>query len=120
MGAVLIEKHFTINHSLNLPDHEASLDSTEFSRMVQRVRLVHKSMGNGIKTILETEKKWRTAARKSIFSARMIRQGSIISSHDLTIRRPGDGIHPHLLNIVIGRRALCDIPANTLLNWSLL
>jgi N,N'-diacetyllegionaminate synthase len=78
MGAVVIEKHFTLDHALKLPDHEASLDPIQFSRLVERVQLVSKALGDGIKRILPTEEKWREAARKSIYSAKAMAAGSII------------------------------------------
>lgn len=119
LGVVIIEKHFTLDHSLKLPDHQASLDPAAFKQLVQRVRLVSQALGDGVKSILETEKKWRFAARKSIFSARKIKQKHVIQPEDLTIRRPADGIHPHYIELIAGRRAVCDIPENTLLTWDM-
>lgn len=119
LGALIIEKHFTLDHALQLPDHQAALDPQAFKKFVQCVRLVPKALGTGIKTILETEKKWRAASRKSLFSARTIKQGEVIRLKDITIRRPADGIHPHYLELIVGRQAACDIPKNTLLSWKM-
>lgn len=119
LGAAIIEKHFTLDHALKLPDHQASLDPEAFKKLVERVRLVPQALGNGVKTILETEKKWRSAARKSIFSTRNIKKGEVIQLTDLTIRRPADGIHPHYLELIVGRQATSDISANTLLTWNM-
>ena len=119
LGAVIIEKHFTLDHALKLPDHEAALDHIEFKKLVQRVRLVPKILGDGVKTIADTEKKWRAAARKSIFSKCEIKKGEVIKLEYLTIRRPSDGIHPHYLELIAGRRPTCDIPENTLLAWNM-
>jgi sialic acid synthase SpsE len=119
LGAVIIEKHFTLDHALNLPDHEAALDPAAFKKLVQRVRLVSQALGTGLKSIAEVEIKWRSAARKSIFAAREIRKGQVIESADLTIRRPGDGIQPHHLELVLGKPAACDISSGTMLAWSM-
>ncbi len=119
MGAVVIEKHFTLDHSLKLPDHEASLDPEQFRRLVERVRLVPKALGNGIKHILPTEEKWRKAARKSLYAAEDIPEGGMISEAHIAIRRPSDGIHPHHLSLVVGRKAKSFIPAGTLINWDM-
>jgi len=119
MGAVIIEKHFTLDHDLKLPDHEASLDPRAFSKLVQSVHLVPKALGSSTKNILETEKKWRASARKSIFSVRTIQQGEIIEIQDLMIRRPSDGIHPHYFDLIVGRHAICDIPEGTLITWDM-
>lgn len=119
LGIAAIEKHFTPDHSLELPDHEASLDPGAFRRLTERVRLVRTALGTGTKAILPTEEKWRAAARKSIFTSRSIRKGDKINGDDLLIRRPSDGIHPHHLDLVIGRTARQDIPADALLSWDM-
>lgn len=119
MDVAVIEKHFTLDHALKLPDHQASLDPVQFKTLVDRVRLVPKAMGDGVKRILPTEEKWRVAARKSLFSARGIRAGETIAPGDVVVRRPSDGIHPHDIDRIVGRTAKCDIPANTLFNWDM-
>src|SRR6185437_5288457 len=95
LGVCVIEKHFTLDHALKLPDHQASLDPQQWRRMVDRVRLVPKALGTGVKRVLPTEEKWRAAGRKSIFAAREIRAGAVIREADLVIRRPATGLHPH-------------------------
>lgn len=120
LGARVIEKHFTLDHALNLPDDQASLDPAAFARLVERVRLVPAALGDGVKRILPTEEKWRKAARKSLFTTDAIAEGTVIEARHLTIRRPSDGIHPHHLELVLGRRAGRAIPADTLLAWDML
>lgn len=119
MGVAVIEKHFTLDHALKLPDHEASLDPDEFRRLVERVRKVPLALGNGVKRILPTEEKWRKAARKSLFAAVDIPEGAIIEESHIAIRRPSDGIHPHHLPLIIGRKAKVFIAAGTLIDWNL-
>ena len=120
MGVVVIEKHFTLDHSLKLPDHEASLDPVEFSKLVERVKLVPKALGNGIKNIQATEQKWRVAARKSLFAAKDIPEQTVITDEYIEIRRPSEGIHPHYLPLILGRRAKTLIRAGTLIEWSMI
>lgn len=120
LGAVIIEKHFTLDHALGLPDHESALDPAAFKKLVERVRLVPQALGTGVKSILKIEKKWRVAARKSIVSARKIGKGKVIQPRDLILLRPGDGIHPHHLDLVVNRRAACNIPEGVPLSWSML
>lgn len=115
LGAIIIEKHFTLDHSLHLPDHQASLDPFEFATMVRKVRLVNKALGSGIKVISETEKKWRNAARKSLVASRDIQQGDVITDADIEIRRPATGLHPHRLKDVVGMKAKEKIEANSLI-----
>ncbi len=119
MGAVVIEKHFTLDHALKLPDHEASLDPMQFSRLVERVKLVNKALGDGIKRVLPTEEKWLKAARKSLFAAIDIPAGTVITEQHIAIRRPSDGLHPHHLPLVVGRVAKVFIPAGTLIQWDM-
>ncbi|CAO3439912.1 N-acetylneuraminate synthase family protein [Azospirillum argentinense] len=120
LGAVVIEKHLTLDHALKLPDHQASLDPAAFQRLVERVRLVPTALGDGVKRILPTEEKWRRAARKSLFAIVDIPAGTRIEPDHLTIRRPSDGIHPHHLELVVGRSARTDISAGTLIAWNML
>lgn len=119
LGAVVIEKHLTLDHALKLPDHEASLDPAQFGRLVERVRMVPKALGDGVKRILPTEEKWREAARKSIFSAKAVAAGQVIQASDLMLRRPSTGIHPHHFDEIVGQVALQDIPAHTPVSWAM-
>lgn len=120
MGAVVIEKHFTLDHALKLPDHEASLDPTQFKQLVERVHLVNKALGSGVKRILPSEQKWRKSARKSLFAAQDIQVGTKIKVAHIAIRRPSDGIHPHHLPLVLERTARELIPEGTLIRWDMI
>ncbi|MFZ5862544.1 MAG: N-acetylneuraminate synthase family protein [Nitrospirota bacterium] len=119
MGAVVIEKHFTLDHALKLPDHEASLDPIQFSRLVERVKLVGPALGDGVKRILPTEQRWRQAARKSLFAASDISAGTVLTERHIAVRRPSDGIEPRYLPMVVGRIAKSFIPAGTLIRWEM-
>ena len=119
MGVCLIEKHFTPDHAMKLPDHQASLDPEQFKKMTDSVKLVNCTLGDGVKRILKTEEKWRKSARKSIFTTRAIKKGEIITADDLCMRRPSDGIHPHYFDLIIGRAAVRDIEENALLTWDM-
>ena len=120
LDVVIIEKHFTLDHALKLPDHQASLDPIEFKALVEGVRGAKNAMGSGKKSILPGEEKWRKAARKSIFAAKNISVGQIITEDDLIIRRPSYGIHPHHYDSIVGRTAIVEIPGNTLLTWEMI
>lgn len=94
-GAVLIEKHFTLDKQMDGPDHKASLDPGELKDMVQGIRAVELALGDGIKGPRPSEIKNKSVARKSIIAARNISSGQIITEDDLTIKRPGDGLSPY-------------------------
>lgn len=120
LGAVVIEKHFTIDYGLKLPDWQVCLDPPKWRRLVERVRMVHRALGDGVKRILPSEEKWRASARKSLFSARDVKAGERLDIESVAIRRPASGIHPHHAELVVGRTARQDIPAGTLLSWDML
>ncbi len=105
LGAVVIEKHFTLDKSLPGPDHAASLTPDELAAMVQGVRQCEAALGSGEKAVSASEAKNRAAARKSIVAARAIAAGEVLSEENLTTKRPGDGISPMRWEEVLGRPA---------------
>jgi N,N'-diacetyllegionaminate synthase len=111
LGAALIEKHFTLDSSLDVPDKELSLDPAEFKEMVRKIRTVEQALGNGIKKPSQSELEIRDAARRSIVAKRDIPKGTTISADMIKIVRPGTGIAPKDLKKVIGSIARHDIPA---------
>lgn len=90
-GAVLIEKHFTLDKSLPGPDHLSSLDPSELAAMVTAVRDVEAAMGDGIKKPTLSEIPNRIAARKSLVAARTIKVGEPL---EIAVKRPGNGVSP--------------------------
>lgn len=105
MGAAVIEKHFTLDKTMEGPDHEASLEPEELSAMIKAIRNVEVAMGDGVKRPSESEKANMAVVRKSIIAARNIRAGELFTEENLTTKRPGTGISPMKWNRVIGTRA---------------
>lgn len=93
-GAVLIEKHFTLDRTLPGPDHKASLETKELARMVRTIREVEQALGDGIKRPVPTEIRNRDVVRKSLVAVKAIAKGEVFSSENLTCKRPGIGISP--------------------------
>ncbi len=108
MGACVIEKHFTLDKNMEGPDHKASLEPDELKQMVESIRNVEKSLGNGIKEPLEVELKNIAIARKSIIAKTNIKKGEIFTERNITAKRPGNGISPMKWNEVIGKGACKD------------
>lgn len=104
LGATVIEKHFTISRQLDGPDHKASLEPAELKLMVQSIRNIEKAIGNGIKTPSESEKKNIVIARRSIHLSTNLPKGHLLTEADLIMKRPGDGISPMDLNLVLNRK----------------
>lgn len=105
-GATIIEKHFTLDKSMEGPDHKASLEPDELKRMVESIRIVEHSLGNGIKRPSPSEKKNMAIARKSIHLTTDMKKGSIIREANIEMLRPGDGISPMELKSVIGKKLI--------------
>ncbi|MBF0180431.1 MAG: N-acetylneuraminate synthase [Magnetococcales bacterium] len=94
-GAVVIEKHFTLDRSLPGPDHRASLEPDELAAMVRAIRAVETALrGHGRKLPMATEQKNREVARKSLVAIAPIARGEPFSEGNLGIKRPGSGISP--------------------------
>lgn len=120
LGAVIIEKHFTLDRSLPGPDHRASLEPGELAAMVSGIRIVEAALGDGVKQPVPAEKDVMEVARRSVVASRAISKGSVICEDDLSILRPGTGINPMQIDRVIGRTAARDIPAGELIMWDML
>lgn len=106
MGASVIEKHFTLDRTMEGPDHNASLEPDELIAMVKAIRNIEKALGDGIKKPSTSEAKNMAVARKSIVAARPIQKGEILSSDNLAIKRPGSGISPMRWDEIAGTIAL--------------
>ena len=104
-GAILIEKHFTLDKSLPGPDHKASLEPDELKSMVLGIRQIEKSIGRGIKIPTESEIRNKAIARKSLVAKELIHKGDKFTAENLTMKRPGDGISPICYWEKIGMKA---------------
>jgi N,N'-diacetyllegionaminate synthase len=120
LGAVIIEKHLTLDQSLPGPDHKASLEPQQFSRMVQSIRNVSVALGDGIKRPAPCEIPNMTVARKSVVAARDLDSGHKIAAVDLLVKRPGNGIPPKQIPLVIGRRVRKAVSQDELITWKAL
>ena len=116
MGATVIEKHFTLDKSMEGPDHKASLDPVEFKNMVRSIRNIEKALGDGIKRCSQNEEKNRYVARKSIVAKRQIKKGEKITTDMLDFKRPARGLLPHMIDFIIGKEAIRDIERDELIN----
>ena len=115
MGALVIEKHLTLDNHLPGPDHKASLEPGEFKAMVTAIRNIEEALGDGIKRLTPSELKNKPIARKSLVSNRPIKAGELFSVENITAKRPGTGISPMRWDEVIGRRAARDYFADELI-----
>jgi N,N'-diacetyllegionaminate synthase len=117
LGAVAIEKHFTLDRNLAGPDHKASLEPEALLRMIQEIRVVEAGLGDGVKAPRPDELPVRELVRRSVTLTRARKEGEIIGADDLVLLRPGSGIAPKDLTRVAGKRAARDLPAGATLAW---
>lgn len=108
MGASIIEKHFTLDRTMEGPDHKASLEPAELKAMVRSNRHIERAIGSGIKKPTASELRNILVARKSIVAATPILAGEIFSEKNLTVKRPGMGLDPMRWDEVIGTVATRD------------
>jgi len=115
LGASCVEKHFTLDQTLNGPDHKASLEPDEFKKMVRAIRNIEKALGNGIKKPSKSEIHNIQVIRKSIVAKTKIKIGDILNEDNITIKRPGIGISPMKWEEVIGTIATKEYKKDDLL-----
>jgi N-acetylneuraminate synthase/N,N'-diacetyllegionaminate synthase len=109
LGAVFIEKHFTLDRSLPGPDHALSADPEEFGRMIASVRRVAGQRGDGHLRPGAEETAARDGFRRSVVAAVDIPSGTTITDEMLCLKRPGTGLPPRAAAELIGRRTLADL-----------
>lgn len=111
LGAVVVEKHFTLDRTLPGPDHQASLEPAELVDMVAAIRHVEAALGDGVKVAHPSERRNMVVARKSVVALHDIAAGSVLTEEDVTVMRPGHGRSPLRLWETIGSRAERDYAA---------
>ena len=117
LGAVVIEKHFTLDRSLPGPDHSASLEPAELKDMVAKIRNIERALGSAVKRPAGEEIPNRKISRRSIVAATDIPRGVVITSEMVDAKRPGTGISPKYVTDLVGRKATGDIKKDELITW---
>ena len=115
MGATVIEKHFTIDKTMDGPDHKSSIDPEELKAMVSSIRNIEKALGSSIKKPSKSEKPNISMARKSIVARKSIKKGELFSEKNITTKRPGTGINPMKWDSILGKVAKRDYQIDDLL-----
>lgn len=104
LGAICIEKHFTLSRTMPGPDHKASLEPKELNEMVAMIRNIEQALGSDEKVPSPSEEKNISIARKSVHLSKNLEEGKVLEASDLIMLRPGDGISPMKLDELIGKK----------------
>ena len=115
-GAVILEKHFTLDKKMEGPDHKMSLVPEELTEYIRLVRLAEKACGDGQKKPLIAEEKMKETVRMSVVAATFIKAGTKITPEMITIKRPGTGIPAEQTDVVINATATRDIEPDHIIN----
>lgn len=108
LGSTVIEKHLTLDRHLPGPDHQASLEASDFSDMVAQIRIVESGLGRCHKKPTDNEEEVMLVARKSVVAKSRIFAGEVFTDENLTTKRPGSGLSPMLWDEILGRQATRD------------
>ena len=108
LGAEIIEKHFTLDRTMDGPDHKASLEPAELKLMVQQIRNIEAALGDGIKRPNKSESENAKVVQKSILAKRPIKKGEVLTDDNLVAKRAGSGISSVYWDVIVGTKALQD------------
>lgn len=116
-GAKVFEKHFTLDHNLPGPDHWFSADPAELKEWVDGIRMAHVMLGSPELRPTKTEEQQRAVMHRSVMAAKEIKTGDVLTSENLVLLRPGDGIGAIHWKDIIGKMAKRDISSGAKLTW---
>ena len=120
LGASVIEKHFTLDNSMEGPDHEFALEPDELRQMVSAIRNAETALGSNEKRVLDVERELYEKARRSIHAATDIEKGETFNRGNVSVLRPGNrerGLRPEFYHEIIGSKAARDVAANVGIQW---
>ncbi len=120
LGAALIEKHITLDARKIGMDNQMAMEPDALKDMVNVCRKIHFALGAKERIVLPEEYEQRKIMRRSVVSTRNIVKGEVLRREDLDVKRPGTGIAPDRLDQLIGRTAVVDIEADTMIEESAL
>lgn len=113
LGAEVIEKHITLDRTMDGPDHRASLETKDLGALVSMIRHVESAFGDPRKRTRPVERQTAVVARKSVVAVRSLHVGDVVARLDIAVKRPGTGIAPQYFDDVIGRVVARDVEADT-------
>jgi len=118
LGACMIEKHFTLDTSMQGWDHWMSAEPDELEALCRGARQIHDALGGSARVVGAAEIEKRKKFRRCIVLRHKVAAGHVLSLDDLDFKRPGTGIAPTDHPIVSGRTVRHDLEADHELSWS--
>lgn len=118
LGACVIEKHFTLDRTMEGPDHAASMDPDEFHQMVSAIRNIEKALGDGVKRPNPSENRIKEVVRKRVVAARDLAVGEILTPDSLVMKRSNEGLFAEHLELVLGRRLKRSVNNDCGITWN--
>lgn len=119
LGATVIEKHFTLDKTLPGNDHYHAMDCDDLKRAVDNFKLIKDTYGSEHKHVLQCEEIPRREARRSLVLTSDLKEGDVIQPHHIMAKRPGTGISPEFIDIVLGRKVKSELAEDTVLTWDM-
>lgn len=119
LGGEVIEKHFTLDKTLPGNDHYHAGDPEDFKKAISNFKWIDTVLGSADKTVIDCEIVPRREARRSLVLTRNMKAGEVIKVEDLMPKRPGTGISPKYVEIVLGRKVTRDLEEDTILTWDM-
>lgn len=117
LGAVIIEKHFTLANDMEGPDHSSSLNPNDFEVLINGIRNIESSLGTRIKSPSKVEIENTFGMRRSIVATKSLKAGHILSSEDLAMKRPMNGLPPKAIDQIVGKELLVDLEEDNALDY---
>jgi sialic acid synthase SpsE len=120
LGAKVIEKHYTLDRNMTGSGHAFSVTPDDLKRMIENIRITERVLGSSKITIYQAEEGARASARRSLVAEVPIKKGQIITAEMIGIKRPGNGLPAHMIDIVVGKKARQDIKPDLQLTLDML
>ena len=119
LGACVIEKHFTLDKNMPGPDQKLSADSSELKTLIKKIRIIEKMLGTPRKNVLFSEQKFRNLMHRSIGVTKDLKSGTVITKSMVALYRPGTGISPNYMDVIVGRKISKSVKNGSLLDWNM-
>ncbi len=120
LGANIVEKHFTVDKTLQGNDHYHAMDADDVKKIIREMEFLHEIRGKGRLNYLESEETARKNARRSIIASRNLPKGSILKRDMLVFKRPGTGISPNEIEKLLGKRTVVCIKEDEVIRWDMI